>query len=91
GGGGGGDSGGNSESEVSVLAPGEPPEIASEGGGGGDAGRNHPYLYYSARCVASDIDAEEGDFASAKAKLREVLDAHAGFADALSRLGWLLL
>ena len=92
-GGGGGDGGGGSgtQAEVPAHVAGEPPGIAPEGGAG-DAGRaDASCLYFSARCVASDVDVAEGDFEAAKENLREVLDAHAGFADALSRLGWLLM
>ena len=51
-----------------------------------------PPLRFRALCVASDVDATEGNVEAAKEKLREVLDATGGgLADALSRLGWLLL
>ncbi|CAB1097730.1 unnamed protein product [Ectocarpus sp. CCAP 1310/34] len=50
-----------------------------------------PSLYCRALCVASDVDLAGGEREQAKGKLREALEAEAGFGDALSRLGWLLL
>ncbi|CAM9704269.1 unnamed protein product [Scytosiphon promiscuus] len=48
-------------------------------------------LHCRALCVASGLDLSEGQGESAKAKLQEVLDVDPGSADALSRLGRLLL
>lgn len=50
-----------------------------------------PRLHSRALCVASEIDLAEGERERAKEKLRQVLDVDPGSADALSRLGWLLL
>lgn len=50
-----------------------------------------PCLHCRALCVASDMDIADGKFLEAENKLTEVLDADGGFANALSRLGWLLL
>ncbi|CAM9615837.1 unnamed protein product, partial [Hapterophycus canaliculatus] len=50
-----------------------------------------PCLRSRALCVASEIDLAEGEEERAKGKLREVLEMDPGSADALSRLGWLLL
>lgn len=50
-----------------------------------------PCLHCGALCVASELDLSEGETEHAKGKLREVLDADPRSADALSRLGWLLL
>lgn len=58
-------------------------ELAAAGGA--------PSLYCRALCVASELDLSEGNTDDAKAKLREVLAVDSRSADALSRLGWLLL
>ncbi|CAM9761809.1 unnamed protein product [Ectocarpus sp. 12 AP-2014] len=50
-----------------------------------------PSLHCRALCVASDVDLAGGEREQAKGKLRKALEAEAGFGDALSRLGWLLL
>eukprot|EP00903_Cladosiphon_okamuranus_P012909 g12052.t2 len=50
-----------------------------------------PSLYCRALCVASELDLSEGNTADAKAKLEEVLAVDSRSADALSRLGWLML
>lgn len=60
--------------------------------GGSPSGEVRPLcLHCRALCAASDMDIADGKFQGAENKLREVLDADGGFADALSRLGWLLL
>lgn len=69
-------------------------ETASTGvseAGGAAATGGHQCLHHRALCVASEIDLAEGDTKRAKEKLREVLTADPSSADALSRLGWLLL
>lgn len=48
-------------------------------------------LHCRALCMASELDLSEGKTEHAKGKLQEVLDADPRSADALSRLGWLLL
>lgn len=78
------DGGSQAEAQVPGMSAAITPQV-------GDDGSTVPYLYCSAKCVAADVDMAEGDFDAAKAKLEDVLDRHAGFADALSRLGWLLL
>lgn len=59
--------------------------------GGGDVRANPNRLHCRALCVASELDLSEGDSDGAKAKLEEVLAVDPRSADALSRLGWLLL
>lgn len=49
-------------------------------------------LHLRAICVESDVDVAEGNAEEAKKKLEKVLEATDGnFADALSRLGWMVL
>lgn len=55
------------------------------------AGGRSPSLHHRALCVASELDLSEGEMENAKEKLRAVLDEDPCSADALSRLGWLLL
>ena len=55
------------------------------------AGGRPASLYCRALCVASELDLAEGKTEDAKAKLKEVLEVDSRSADALSRLGWLLL
>ncbi|CAN0151264.1 unnamed protein product, partial [Ectocarpus fasciculatus] len=59
--------------------------------GAGDGIRRPPSLHCRALCVASDVDLASGEREQAKGKLREALEADAGFGDALGKLGWLLL
>lgn len=50
-----------------------------------------PSLYCRALCLASELYLSEGNTEDAKAKLKEVLAVDSHSADALSRLGWLML
>ncbi|CAM9575061.1 unnamed protein product [Ectocarpus sp. 8 AP-2014] len=66
--------------------------VARQASAGADDGIcRPPSLHCRALCVASDVDLAGGEREQAKGKLREALEAEAGFGDALSRLGWLLL
>lgn len=66
--------------------------VARQASAGADDGIcRPPSLHCRALCVASDVDLAGGEREQAKEKLREALKAEAGFGDALSRLGWLLL
>lgn len=70
------------------AAPSSQNSAASRSSGGR---RGAAFLHCRALCVASDIDLAEGNIEQAKGKLREVLEADGSCAEALSKLGWLLL
>lgn len=80
------------ESEAGMVSGEKLREAAATAGGPSSQTLGLELLHFRAICVESDVDIAEGNAEEAKKKLEKVLEATDGnFADALSRLGWMVL